>query len=364
MGTVKNIHSHKRPIAVKLPYSSWRSINKKRRFLMPAPSLEYFIEVAKHKNISKAARSLHISQQALSSYIQRLESYYGVTLLERKPTLELTKAGQIVLLAAESIEKIQDSLIDDLSAISMNTHVQQRLSIGIYRPNASLLMQFIPLVEFNKAYPLISYTITEESNHLLWNMLRERKLDLVISSYKPGTVFPDFEEKVLYNDNEHVFISSSLLKQYFPDTYPDCINRFAKGVKLSEFHKIPVLMYPVDSGSRAVVEQYFKDNRLSYNVVGECPDRFLINTIVRNSMAYSFCDRWFLSRLQKSASPDVQGTVYAFPIIEPMLKRTVGLLYRKEDNLPSYFKELVQMITNNKQFKKNASSFDYSQPLY
>lgn len=36
---------------------------------MDNPSLEYFVEIARQLNISKAAAGLHISQQSLSAYI-------------------------------------------------------------------------------------------------------------------------------------------------------------------------------------------------------------------------------------------------------------------------------------------------------
>lgn len=45
--------------------------------------IEYFIETAKHKSISKAAESLFISQQALSRCMQNLEAELGCKLFER-----------------------------------------------------------------------------------------------------------------------------------------------------------------------------------------------------------------------------------------------------------------------------------------
>ena len=51
------------------------------------PSLDYFLAIARHKNITKAAQELHVSQQNLSIYLKRLEQYYQVTLFERKPRL-------------------------------------------------------------------------------------------------------------------------------------------------------------------------------------------------------------------------------------------------------------------------------------
>ena len=40
---------------------------------MNLSSFEYFIEVEKHRSFSKAAETLHISQQALSSHRSSLE---------------------------------------------------------------------------------------------------------------------------------------------------------------------------------------------------------------------------------------------------------------------------------------------------
>ncbi len=48
---------------------------------MTTKSLEYFLVVVKHLNISKAAKELFISQPALSKQISQLEAELGVSLL-------------------------------------------------------------------------------------------------------------------------------------------------------------------------------------------------------------------------------------------------------------------------------------------
>ena len=58
-------------------------------------SLYYFQELSKDLNMTKTAQRLYISQQTLSNHIQRLEQYYGVQLLYRKPSLSLTCAGGV-----------------------------------------------------------------------------------------------------------------------------------------------------------------------------------------------------------------------------------------------------------------------------
>ena len=45
--------------------------------------LEIFYHVAKFQSISRAAEALYISQPAVSSQIKKLESAYGVHLIEK-----------------------------------------------------------------------------------------------------------------------------------------------------------------------------------------------------------------------------------------------------------------------------------------
>lgn len=66
--------------------------------------IRYFIAVAEHLNISKAAKHLHIAQPPLSRQIRQLEEDVGVTLLVRsKKGVELTKAGQAFLEQARKL---------------------------------------------------------------------------------------------------------------------------------------------------------------------------------------------------------------------------------------------------------------------
>ena len=50
-------------------------------------SLEYFLVVTEEMNFTRAAERLFITQQALSSHIQRLEAEYDAELFHRKPVL-------------------------------------------------------------------------------------------------------------------------------------------------------------------------------------------------------------------------------------------------------------------------------------
>lgn len=60
--------------------------------------LEQFLAVAEQLSFTRAARRLHITQQALSTSVRRLEKELGVTLFERTTRhVTLTRAGHTLL---------------------------------------------------------------------------------------------------------------------------------------------------------------------------------------------------------------------------------------------------------------------------
>jgi len=66
--------------------------------------LTYFIAVAKHQNITHAAKSLHIAQPALSVAIKKLEAKLELELFRREQRkLLLTHEGEVLLLHAKKI---------------------------------------------------------------------------------------------------------------------------------------------------------------------------------------------------------------------------------------------------------------------
>ena len=60
--------------------------------------LRYFVTVAEHQSIGRAAEHLHMAQPPLTRQIRQLEHELGVTLFRRTNRgVELTNAGQVFL---------------------------------------------------------------------------------------------------------------------------------------------------------------------------------------------------------------------------------------------------------------------------
>lgn len=66
--------------------------------------LRYLVAVAEERSFTRAARRLHLSQQALSTAVRRLEDQLGCRLLERtSQRVEPTPAGQALVRAAPAV---------------------------------------------------------------------------------------------------------------------------------------------------------------------------------------------------------------------------------------------------------------------
>ena len=316
-------------------------------------SLEYFAEIGSKLNISQAAKQLHISQQSLSVYLQKLEADYGTQLLVRRPSMQLTEAGEMLYDAACRIRRIQKNVRMDIQRI---TAPKAFLSIGIYAPNAPMLMDFIPLIEFGKKWPDVAYNITEAQNLDLRAMLGKGKLDLIISAYSKGVQFSEFEVKKLYTNVEYIIIADQLLQRSFPDSYPENIRQFRQGVRLEQFKDVPLVMPPAATGFSRGIYRFCEESELKMNIIGEISNRYLSNSMVLDGLAFGFSDRRYLAYLQRTAQGNKVQQLHAFPLVSPDQSNSVGVMYRRSENHPLYFQDLVDMI-----IQKNAQ--EEFQPL-
>ena len=69
---------------------------------MPTPQVEGFLEIARQRNLSRAAEALHLTQPALTARLQALEAELGTPLFDRSHRgMRLTNAGRAFLPFAE-----------------------------------------------------------------------------------------------------------------------------------------------------------------------------------------------------------------------------------------------------------------------
>ncbi len=189
---------------------------------MELRQLKYFIKTAETLNFTEAARQLFITQSTLSQQIRQLETELQVQLFDRigKRTY-LTEAG------TEFLPYAKQTVADSEGGVQRLRDLQNimagELRIGAVFTLSDLLTSTI--ISFSKQYPNIKLVVVSRPVNELLDLLKERKLDLILS-YRPDDednqieFFPLFDSNlsVIVNYNHPLVaqreVSLELLKQY------------------------------------------------------------------------------------------------------------------------------------------------------
>ncbi|MDU2063944.1 MAG: LysR family transcriptional regulator [Sporomusaceae bacterium] len=146
---------------------------------MDTMHLEYFIEVARQKNFSKAAEILHISQPSVSKAIKDLETQLGVTLFYRNTKfVELTDSGRAIL---EQAQQIVSSVHNITARLDGLTKLQSgKIHIGL--PPITGITPFSKLLGlFKQEYPNITIQLFEYGAKKIEPAINDGLLDFGIS---------------------------------------------------------------------------------------------------------------------------------------------------------------------------------------
>lgn len=140
--------------------------------------LFYIKTIAEEKSISSAARKLFIAQPSLSQTVQRIESALGTKLFQRSSSgLKLTYAGERYYQMANQILRIYEDFKIEVSEI--NNLKSGRVSLGTtYHFGSQILPQILPA--YQRHYPGIEVTVTEDTSNVLEQKLISGQLDFAI----------------------------------------------------------------------------------------------------------------------------------------------------------------------------------------
>jgi DNA-binding transcriptional LysR family regulator len=141
--------------------------------------LRYFVAVAEERNVTRAARRLHIAQQSLSQQILTLEAQLGVVLLHRSGRgVELTEVGVVLLREARPVLAQAERALEAVRSAARGEHGELR--VGFLSSVANFLMP--PVVRaFSERHPGVTLRAEDLSVASLVAGLREGSLDAGLS---------------------------------------------------------------------------------------------------------------------------------------------------------------------------------------
>lgn len=145
---------------------------------MDLKQLKYFVTIAEERQITAAAKKLHMAQPPLSYQLNLLEQELGVTLVKRGPrNIELTEAGRLLHNRAEQILDMAAATKREVE--NYGKGMSGVLSIGTISSSEGIVPNE-KMLELTKRYPDIRFEVYESNTFTIIEMLEKGIIDLGI----------------------------------------------------------------------------------------------------------------------------------------------------------------------------------------
>ena len=243
--------------------------------------LAVFVMVAEKQNFSRAAEELHMTQPAVSQYIQALERSMGTTLLERtNKYVRLNKAGEIVYHHAKEIIGLYSKmnfLIDDLT-----NKPSGALSIGASYSYGEYILPHL-IAKMQKKYPLINPSITIGNTKEIAELVLGHQLDI-------GIVEGEYK-------NNHLVVEPFAVDTMSIVASPH--NRLAQmegEISLSILENETWICREIGSGTREAAEKMFSKYGITPKKLLEFGSTQIIKESVEAGLGISLLSDWTIRK--------------------------------------------------------------------
>ena len=145
---------------------------------MDLKQLKYFLTVVDERQITAAARKLHMAQPPLSQQMKLLESELGTELFKRGPHhIELTDAGRLLTRRAQQLLALADSTSRELADLCQG--LRGTLAIGTISSSGSILWH-PGLQRFQQQYRDVHFEIYDANTYQLIELLEKGVIEIGI----------------------------------------------------------------------------------------------------------------------------------------------------------------------------------------
>jgi DNA-binding transcriptional LysR family regulator len=153
-------------------------------YLMELHDLEYFVAVAEHGHLGRAADPLGLSHPALSKSLARLEGVMQVKLFSRSGKgMELTAEGSLLLSRARELRQSLWNVAREVSDVSRGHAGHIRIGVGPIIIDHEF--PSVALAELLRSEPRITMKVIVSDADEVLPALRSGQLDLVIQYLYP-----------------------------------------------------------------------------------------------------------------------------------------------------------------------------------
>lgn len=238
--------------------------------------LEYFVEIAKEKNITKAAENMYVSQSAMNQYLLKLEKELGTQLFLRgRRTLQLTPAGEIYLRGCKKVLMLQNDIRKEIQDIVDSSASTLRVGLS---PTRGLKMFTSIYPRMMEMFPSLSIMPVEMDARTQQKAIAEGTIDLgfIIA---PDTLLDSLKYTSLCKEEIILIVPSGFLPAE-EKTGHACLPE----TDIHEAAELPFIITNKTSTFHDVFKQYMKKNDIDVNILIETSNTAHIPEIVKTGM--------------------------------------------------------------------------------
>ena len=266
-----------------------------------------FLQLSRTGSFTAAARELHLSQSAVSHSIRALEEAVGCRLFDRVGKKALhTLAGEQLLHHTQKI--FREMSVARESLARLGKWGKGRIRIGA---SSTACQYIIPSVlrEFKEPFPDYQIIIHPGDTPAILEALRHSRIDVALA-LKPSRT-EDFEVHTIFQDD---------LQFILAPTHPWAVRA---QVEREEIPRQNYILYHRASQTGAMVEDYFRSERVVLKTVIELGSMDAIKELVKLGLGVSILAPWIAR-----AELDSQALL-ALPLGRRKLTRTWAVLQLK-----------------------------------
>ncbi|MBW4828264.1 MAG: LysR family transcriptional regulator [Clostridiaceae bacterium] len=270
-----------------------------------------FCEVVKYRSFSNAAKSLYMTQPAISQSIMQLEEELKIRLFTRTPKGVIpTKEGQILFEYANSALNLID--VGEKKIEESRNLMVGELRIGV-GDTISRYFLLPYLEEFHNEYPNINLRIINRTSLELCSLIKSGHVDMAICNLP----IEDSTLKVRkLMDTHDIFVCGEKYK-----------DKISVPLSFSEITKLPLILLEAKSNSRRYVEKYILSKGVRIEPEIELGSHDLLLEFARINLG--------ISCVVKEFSEDYleKEILYEVELAEKIPKRGIGVCFLKNVSL-------------------------------
>ena len=282
------------------------------------PALETLLAVARTGSVGAAARQRHITSSAVSQQIRRLETHFGMKLLERAGRgVRLTAAGEAALPVVRELWSGAESAFGQLAEMAGRPATTLRVAASDYLGKGLLAPVLRDLLD---ADPPVRFEIVTTHSRAGVRLAVAGDVDLAVVT---GQETPrGLEERHLF-DQPFVWVGPRRGRERTPLT--------------ERLRREPLLRLSAESRGRAVLDQYLADERIRPVSTIDVPSVSLLLSYVSGGLGIGLVPALALAEAPADRVVSERARVPALPVTlvwravarrPPALARLADLLAR------------------------------------